>query len=71
MLAYVNELVHLLDEACGISGERNFQMGNRMIVQSQQQQAHGGAGLPFIRPSAIGCAVFRVCSFLILFIAAG
>ena len=70
-LAYANGLVHLLDEAGGILGERNFQMGNRMIAQSQQQQAHGGAGLPFIRPSAIGCAVFGVCSFLILFIAAG
>jgi len=70
-LAYANGLVYLLDKAGGILGERNFQMGNRMIAQSQQQQAHGGAGLPFIRPSAIGCAVFGVCSFLMVFIAAG
>jgi hypothetical protein len=70
-LAYANALVYLLDEAGGILGERNFQMGDRIIAQSQQQQEHSGGGLPFIRPSAIGCAVFGVCSFLMLFIAAG
>jgi hypothetical protein len=70
-LAYANGLVYLLEKAGGVLGERNFQMGNRIIAQSQQQQAHGGAGLPFIRPSAIGCAVFGVCSFLMLFIASG
>ena len=57
-LVYVNVLMYLLDRAGSILGEKNFQMGNR-VLQS------------FVKPSAVGCLVCGVCSFLMLFIAVG
>jgi hypothetical protein len=66
-LVYANALVLLLDAAGDIFGD--FHMGNRILAQSQQQAPD--AGLPFIKPTMIGCSVCGVCSFLMLFIAAG
>jgi hypothetical protein len=61
-LVYVNALVYLLDRAGSILGEKNFQMGNRVLAQV-------GAGQSFIKPSVVGCLVCGICSFLMLFIA--
>jgi hypothetical protein len=63
-LVYVNVLMYLLDRAGSILGEKNFQMGNRVLAQV-------GAGQSFVKPSAVGCLVCGVCSFLMLFIAMG
>jgi hypothetical protein len=63
-LVYVNVLMYLLDRAGSILGEKNFQMGNRVLAQV-------GAGQSFVKPSAVGCLVCGICSFLMLFIAMG
>jgi hypothetical protein len=63
-LVYVNVLMYLLDRAGSILGEKNFQMRNRVLAQV-------GAVHSFVKPSAVGCLVCGVCSFLMLFIALG
>lgn len=63
-IVYVNALVYLSDAAGSILGEKNYQMGNRLLSQV-------GAGQSFVKPSAVGCSVCGVCSFLLLFIAVG
>ncbi len=68
LLAYVNAAVFVMDEAGRRLGEYNFHVGNVAFMQAHRATE---AVVPNVKPTAIGCAVFGVCSFLLLGIAAG
>lgn len=65
-LVFANVSVFVLDNVGRRLGEKNFQTGNRMFVHARQGSS---AILPNIKPTSIGCSIFGICSFLLLFLA--
>jgi len=68
-LACVNGSIFLLEKVGRKLGETNFHVGNEAFMQAHR--ASGAAVVPNVKPTAIGCAVFGVCSFFLLCIATG